>query len=138
MLKFITNRKWWKNRKKDLPLNTAVLEVSPANKLFLSDLSCDIILTDACLIYIDPFNIDKVIKEIKRVARTNILFMELHSRSWWTRLKVRLFDGYNLYNYHELLKKHGFYNIEILKLSKNDWKGSPWEQHGHIISAKKL
>lgn len=119
-----------------LPENTAVLEQSPATKMFLQDKSVDIVLCDAILLYINPFEIDKVIKEIKRISRGHILFIELHSNSWWERWKVRLFDGYNLYNYRKLLEKHDFYNIEILKMSKNDWSGSPWEDYGHVISAR--
>src|SRR3990167_2243077 len=107
--------------KRLLPLDTAVLEQSSADKLFLSDKSVDVVLTDMCLIYIDPFNIVKVLKEIRRVGRSNVLLLEFHSQSWWKRLEFRIRTGYNAYNYFKLLKKYGFYDIEVLRLSNNDW-----------------
>ncbi len=117
----------------------AVLEVSSVTSMFLSDNSVDVILTDACLIYIDPFNINKAIKEIKRVARNNILLIEFHSTNWFKRQALRLFAGYNAYNWPKLLEKHGFSQIEMVKLKQEDWPGGePWKTFGHIISAKLL
>lgn len=113
-----------------------VLEVGNATKIFLSDKSTDVVLTDAVMIYIDPFDINKAIKEIKRVTRKNVLFVELHSKSWWERLAIRLFSGYNLYNWPKLLEQHGFYNIEILKIPEHIWPGIPWARWGHVISAR--
>jgi ubiquinone/menaquinone biosynthesis C-methylase UbiE len=118
--------------KKLIP-NAAVLEVSDATKLFLSDKSVDIVLTDMCLIYMDSFNIRKAIKEIRRVARKGVVLCELHSESWWTRL----FYPYNLHNYRKLLNKYGFWDIELYKLKEKDWEGGePQKSFGYVVLAK--
>jgi len=118
--------------------NADVLEVSSMDKIFLSDQSTDIVLTDMALIYADPFKIDKVIKEIKRVARNAVILVEFHHKSWIKRLALRLFAGYNSYDYQRLLEKHGFYNIEFYKLSEKDWpNGEPQKTFAYLISAKK-
>lgn len=109
--------------KRLLPQDTAVLEVSSMTDMFLSDKCVDVVLSDTSLIYIDPANINKTIKEIKRVTRKYIVFVEFHSQSWLKRLELRIKTGYNAYNYFKLLEKHGFRNIEILRLSHNDWPG---------------
>ena len=122
--------------KKLLPESTAVLETSSVTEMFLSDLSCDVILSDAVLIYFDPFTIGKVLKEIKRVGRKAVILVELHSDNWWERLAVRFISGYNLYNWPKLLTKHGFRDVEIYKIPENVWPGIPWAKWGHIIAAK--
>ena len=119
---------------KKLMPEAAVFEVSSADKMFLQDKSADVVLTDACLIYIDPLHINKVMKEIKRVSRKYVLFVEFHSIRWWNRLCLRLYDGYNAYNYRKLLKKHGFYDIEVYKIKDSEWPG--WGSFGFVIAAK--
>lgn len=115
-----------------------VLEVSSMDKIFLSDQSSDIVLTDMALIYADPFKINKVIKEIKRVARNAVILIEFHHKNWFKRLALRLFSGYNSYNYQKLLEKHGFYNIEFYKLTEKDWPGgNPQKEFAYLIVAKK-
>lgn len=120
--------------KKHLP-NNALVEHRTKGDIFMNDHSIDVILSDACLIYIDPLRINDTIKEIKRVARNNIVFVELHSSSFWERMKIR-WRGYHAYDYKKLLAKHDFYNIRVEKIPKGLWDGTPWEQHGFIITAK--
>lgn len=114
--------------------DAAVFEVASADKMFLQDKSSDVVLSDACLIYIDPLHINKVIKEIKRVSRKYVLFVEFHSPRWWNRFVLRLLDGYNAYNYKTLLEKHGFYGVEIYKIKDKEWPG--WGGFGYVIAAK--
>ena len=59
---------------------SAYLTVGSADDILMSDDSTDIVLTDMTLIYVSQ--IDKAIKEIKRVARNYVLLCELHSPSW--------------------------------------------------------
>jgi ubiquinone/menaquinone biosynthesis C-methylase UbiE len=114
-----------------------VLEVSSIDKIFLSDKSSDVILSDMALIYISPWDINKAVKEIKRVARSYIVFVEFHHKSWFKRLALRLLSGYNSYDYEKLLKKHGFYNIEFYKLTEKDWPGGqPQKDFACLITAK--
>lgn len=121
----------------DILGDCAVMEQGSVTDMFLSDKSADVLLTDACLIYVDPFNIHKALQEIKRVARNNVLFVEFHSSSWIKRQVLRIFSGYNAYDYKKLLYKHGFTQIEMLKLTEKDWPGGePWRSFGYIISAK--
>ena len=118
--------------------NADVLEVSSMDKIFLSDQSCDVILSDMTCIYADPFRIKTVIKEIRRVVRNNILLVEFHHENWWKRQLLRLVSGYNSYNWKKLLESNGFYDIEMVKLSDKDWPGGqPQKDFAWIISAKK-
>ena len=112
-------------------------DVSNAEDIFLSDRSVDVVLTDACLIYVRPHKIKEVIKEIRRVVRNNVLFVEFHSKNPLIRLLLRL-KGYYAYNYEKLLDKYDFWDIKIEKIPKGSWPDSKgWERFGYIISAKK-
>lgn len=110
--------------------------VESSEDILLSDKAVDVVLSDASLIYISPFKIDKVIEEIVRVSRTSLVLCEFHSTSLWKRWWFRWKTGYNAYNYKELLEKHGCYDIQIIKIPKEYWPGFPWETMGHVIVAK--
>lgn len=117
--------------------NGAYLKVGSVEDIMMSDNSTDVILSDMCLIYISPSKIDKAIKEIKRVARENIVFCEFHSESILSRLKLRFTSGYCAHNYKKLLAKHGFNDILIRKLPEGSWPGGePQKTYGYIITAK--
>lgn len=103
----------------------------------MSDNATDVILSDMCLIYLDPRTIDKAMSEIKRVARNYIVFCEFHHNSWFKRLKLRLTSGYFAYNYKTLLEKHGFYDIIIRKLPPESWENhDPQKTYAYIITAR--
>lgn len=110
--------------------------VESVEDMLLSDDATDVILSDACLIYVSPLKIDKALSEIKRIARNHVVLCEFHSNSllkrWWFRLKT----GYNAYNYQELLEKHGFYDIQMTKVTAEFWDGEPWTKWGYVITAK--
>lgn len=113
-----------------------IFKVCPADDVMMSDKSTDVILSDACLIYVSSWDIKRHIREVKRIARTHIIFCELHSTNWWKRLKMKFSSGYNVYNYKTLLTKMGFYDISLFKIPKELWPGTPWEEYGWIILAK--
>lgn len=118
-------------------LTGAYFKVGSVEDIPMSDKATDVILSDMCLIYIDPRKIHDTIKEISRVARTSIVFCEFHSDNWWERLQFRLKTGYNAYNYKTLLTKHGFYDIRIIKIPPDMWPGGePQKTFGYIIIAK--
>lgn len=121
-----------------LPKNVVVLEVGSADSLPFSDKSVDIILTDATLIYIDNKEMDKVMKEIVRVVRNNVIFFEAHSESAWERFKIRRqHKNYYIHDYYALLEKYGFWDIEITKMPPKLWENSRlWENWGCLISAR--
>lgn len=111
------------------------LDNSPAHKIFISDKSVDVILTDACLIYIGPFMIHRVMKEIQRVARSHVVFCEFHSESLFERIKLYFKTGYFAHNYKKLLHKKGFYDIQVKKIPEKAWPDTMWGKYGYIISA---
>jgi len=113
----------------------ARFHVESAEDLLLSDKSVDVVLSDASLIYIGPQKIHKVMNELTRISRNHILLCELHCTSWWKRFMYRIKTGYNMYDYEKLLKEYGCYNVQIVKIPKEYWPGTPWEEHGYIILA---
>lgn len=116
--------------RKKLP-TAQYLACAPADRIFLGDNSIDVTITDACLIYYDAFKIKKVLKEIYRITRRDIVLCELHSKSIYDKLTSR----YHLHNYPKLLTKVGFYDVQMEKIT--NWPGKPWEKWGYIITAKK-
>ncbi len=112
------------------------LEVSNGKEVFYSDKSSDVLLTDMCLIYVAPWNIKQLLTEIKRVTRTKVIFVEFHHPSFWKRLYLS-FGGYWSYNYLKLLPKLGFYDVQVKKLTEQDWPGGqPQKDYGFIITAR--
>lgn len=120
--------------KKHLPRN-AIVEARSAERLMMNDKSVDVTLSDACLIYLGPFRIGRVLKEVWRITRSHVLFVELHSPNFLERLKVR-WGGYHIYDYKKLLAKHGFYDVQVKKIPPGYWDGTPWEKWGYVISAR--
>ena len=113
-----------------------VFKVNSTDDIMLSDKASDVVLSDMSLIYAGPLKIDKYIKEIKRITRKYVVLCEFHSTSLWDRLVLRLNSGYNAYNYKHLLERHGFYDVEMYKLTEQDWPGgSPQKEFAYIIVA---
>ena len=122
--------------KKMLP-RASILQVGEATDIYISDKGADIILSDMCLIYLTKKNFYKVLEEARRVARVGMVFCEFHHKSWFRRQILRWTSGYNSYNYKKELKKAGFYDIQMYKLTEQDWPGgNPQRDYGWIISAK--
>ena len=114
-----------------------ILEVNDVRNLFFNDASVDVVLLDMGLIYLDPFNIHKALKEIKRVLRKHLILVEFHSRNPFKRWALRLLSGYNAYHWPKLLSKYGFYDVEMYKLTEKDWpSGEPQKSFGYLITAK--
>lgn len=113
-----------------------LFHVESGENLLMSDKAVDVILSDACLIYVDPFKIKKYLNEYRRVARNHIVLCELHEKNLWKRFTYWLKTGYFMYDYKKLLTKLGYWDIEMIKIPKEFWPGTPWEQYGYIIIAK--
>jgi len=117
-------------------LKDAFLRVGSIEDLPVSDNMTDVLLTDMTLIYISPSEIDQAISELKRVSRRHIVLCELHSASFWRRLSIRLTEGLYLHDYKKLLEKHGFYDVEFIKVKKEHWPESDLQQdYAFIIKA---
>lgn len=110
--------------------------VESTEDMLLSDNATDVVLSDASLIYIGPTKIKKTLKEMHRVCRNRIVLCELHNTNFITRWMYRFKTGYNMYNYEKLLEEAGCYDIKLFKIPKEMWEGTPWEEHGYIITAK--
>jgi len=115
-------------------LKGAILKVGSGDDVIMSDDSTDIVLTDRMLIYVGPRQINKYIKEIKRIARSYVILCEFHSPSLYDRIKLRWTSGYNAYDYRKLLEKHGFYDIQLVKIPPEVWLGDTYPSF--IIKAK--
>ena len=120
--------------KKHIP-NT-ILDVTPAHDVFMSDKSCDVVLSDMTCIYLGPRMIKKTLKEIERICRKHIILVEFHSDNWFKRMGLRLTTGYYAYNYDKLLDKMGWYDIRKFKIPEAAWPGGePQKTFGYIIIA---
>lgn len=117
-------------------LPNAPFHVESADNILSSDNSTDVVLTDMCLIYIGPFKINKALKEIKRVSRGHVIFVEFHSKSWLKRQIARL-GGYHVYNYRKRLEKLGYYNVMIQHIPERWWPGTDKNtEFRSVITAK--
>lgn len=114
-----------------------LFHVEAGDNLMMSDHSVDVILSDMCLIYVDPRHIDDYLKEFKRVGRSYIVLCEFDSKSWWKRLVTRITTGYHVYDYYKRLEKLGYYNIQVQKIPTELWPGTDKNtEFRSIITAK--
>ncbi len=122
--------------RKLLPPN-AVLDTGSGEDMYFNDKSVDVVLTDMTLIYFDKKAIHKVMKEIARIARNDVILCEFHSKKLLRRMSLRWNSGYFAYNYARLLRKYGFYDISIEKVQEKDWPGgNPQKEFAYIIHGK--
>lgn len=113
-----------------------LFKVGSGEDIMLSDSTVDVVLSDMFLLYIGPFKIRKYIREMARIARNHVILCELHSDSWWKRMKLRIFSGNNAYNYVKLLEKEGFYDIIRYKIPVKYWADDDNQEFRNIIIAR--
>ena len=110
------------------------LSAGKADKLGrFTDKSIDLIFTDATIIYIGPDKIQKVLREMKRIARKAIIFNEWHQEN---RIKECFYyDAHWVYNYRSIFGNCVLSpnSIVVTKIPKDLWGGSGWEEFGAII-----
>jgi len=128
---------WEKLLIKEPRVEDIEIRAGNATELPFHGASFDIIMTDACLIYIPPKNIGRVLREIRRVGsrRGVVVFIEFHSQNPLKRLALRATTRYYAYDYEKLLKDYYFKHIKVKKLTKEYWEGEPWETYGYLITA---
>ncbi len=116
---------------------TIHLSVGKADKLErFADKSIDLVFTDAILIYLGPDKIQKVVREMQRIARKALVFNEWHQED---RTGVCFYyNGHWVHNYRALLAEHILSpdNIIISKIPKELWGGTGWEEFGATIEAR--
>lgn len=99
----------------------SIIKLGMAEEIPFPDKSFDLVLTDACLIYVPPDKIANAVSEITRVARKYIILCEWHGPDQ--------FDGHWVRNYFKTFEN---YNIELTKIT--DWgETGGWAEWGHII-----
>jgi len=98
------------------------------------DKSFDIVFTDAVLIYIGPDKIEKVVREMFRITRKALIFVEWHENSEDPKgLGIYHFGPWKR-DYVNLLKQfvHGN-QINTTKIPKELWPDKNWRDLGYII-----
>lgn len=114
--------------------------VESVEDMLISDRATDVVLSDATLIYVDPFKIKRVLHEVLRISRNRVILCEFHSPNLWKRWWFRLKTGYNAYDYQALLEGAGAYDIQMVKIPPAYWpgstKGDGWYDFGYVIVAK--
>lgn len=113
-----------------------LFKVNSADDIMLSDKATDVTLSDMTLIYVDPFNIGRYVKEMKRITRKYVVLCEFNSKSRWQRLKIKITTGYNAYDWKKVLEKHGFYDIVVSPLPQQAWPDVKNPNLRTIITAK--
>jgi ubiquinone/menaquinone biosynthesis C-methylase UbiE len=113
----------------------AHLDVGSAEKIFMSDKSADVVITDACLLYLGGRHFRKALKEIRRVARNNVVFCEWHSSRFKDKLAAWIRFGNFVHDYKGAMEDAGFYDIQPYNIPEKYW-GNIWTDVGKIITAK--
>jgi ubiquinone/menaquinone biosynthesis C-methylase UbiE len=103
--------------------NNGIFRVESGDNLLMSDKSVDVLLTDMCLIYVDPLKINDFLREFKRVGRNYVVLCEFHSPSWWKR-QIARFGGYHVYDYRKRLENLGYFNVQIQHIPEQLWPGT--------------
>ena len=95
----------------------------------------DLVLTDACLIYIGPDKIERALRELRRLSYDKFMMCEFNSSSWFKRVALRLASNYYAYDYLKLLSDKHFKYIKLTKITKDLWDGPPWSVYGYFITS---
>ena len=119
-------------------LTNVKLQVGRADDLSqFPDNSFDIIFTDAVLIYVGRDKIRQVVREIMRVARRAVLFLEQQG----TRPRSKDPQGMG-YHHHSLWLRdyaallHSYLpegNIRLTRFTPDVWPDESWIRHGAVI-----
>jgi ubiquinone/menaquinone biosynthesis C-methylase UbiE len=99
--------------------NRSLFAKGKAENIPLKDKSSDLVLTDACLIYVPLEDIKKAVNELIRVARKYIVMCEWNGPNQY--------DGHWVYDYAKLYEE---YYVEFIKIA--GWPGG-WEKWGNIV-----
>lgn len=113
--------------KKLLP--QAILKVGEATALPFDDKEFDVVLADACYMYVK--DIDRALDEAIRIARKAIIIVDWAS----TADEDEIRDGHWSHDFVNLLGLRGWNNIVRHKLTEKDWPNKNWVKNGYIIVA---
>jgi len=97
------------------------------------DKSFDVVFTDAVLIYIGPDKIKNAVKEMLRVTRKALVFLEWHGFNSISN-PLGVYAGHWVREYTTLLKEFvPLGKIEVVKLPKDLWPDQNWQRWGAVI-----
>lgn len=108
-------------------LPKALLYNAPAKKLPFDDMSFDICLVDAVLMYADDDSIHPIISEMTRVTRRGIILVE------WYDQKEHVKDYHWARDYPSLLSMYGFDLIDTKPLTEENWPHKTWIKNGRLF-----
>lgn len=92
------------------------------------DKSIDVVFTDAVLIYFGKDKIEQAIKELLRIAKKRVFFLELNQNE-----ANSIYNDNWMHNYKLLLEKiDSAKTVSLNKLPNNMWPGN-WEKNGYLI-----
>jgi len=99
------------------------------------DKSFDIVFSDAVLMYIGPDKIKKFIKELIRISRKVLIFVEWHENSEKDKKGLGIYHfSHWKRNYKNLLKQFVDEDqIHITKIPEELWLGKDWGELGYVI-----
>ena len=117
-------------------INNVNLTIGRADELTeFADKSFDIVFTDAVMIYIGPDKIEKVIREMLRLSRLALIFLEQHDPAAGTKGQYR--HGKWIRDYTGLMKQFiPEKNIRLTRLTAEQWPDRDWQTMGTIIEAR--
>lgn len=102
-----------------------------------TDKSCDVVFTDAVLMYIGPDKIDSLLNETIRIAKKAVIFFEWHMDSTIIKSedKYKYHYGHWIYDFRKLCGRYVVQDkIRISKLPTGVWNDAGWTEFGAIIT----
>ena len=125
--------KWFAQRRYS---NIKLLVGKADNLSKFSDESFDVVFTDAVLMYVGPDKIEKVMREMFRITRKALIFIELHCKS-------QVKDPYGLGTFHLCYWKRNYIDllsqfveknkISLYKIPKDLRPARNWQESGFLI-----
>jgi len=103
------------------------------------DKSFDVVFTDAVLIYVSPEKIEQVVRDIIRIARKGLVFMERHDfeSSNNTHTTGTYINGIWIRDYVTLLKQFiPQEQIDVFKITRDIWPDEGWGKSGALIQVR--
>jgi ubiquinone/menaquinone biosynthesis C-methylase UbiE len=99
------------------------------------DKSFDVVFTDAVLIYVGPDKIERVVKELVRIGRKGLVFVEWNVFGPKDSHGASVFyNGKWMRDYGSLLRQYvSADRIRVTKITKEQWPDKNWSRIGAII-----
>lgn len=113
-------------------LKKAKLIYGDAKKLPFPDKSFDIVFTNALICMLDPKDVETVIKEIVRVAKKQVMFVELMGKEMTEKVSFTSISHRTVVNWNIIFEE----TPTIRKILLEEWEVEPWRTYGYLIKLK--